>query len=141
MTAARNKTVATAQSAAAFLDGVPDGQRRDDARQLCRLMERVTGEHPTMWGASIVGFGRYRYRYDSGREGEWAATGFSPRAKELVVYLMADAADRDALLGRLGRHKVGKSCLYIKRLADVDMTVLETLITRSLAAVRDRYPD
>jgi hypothetical protein len=103
-------------------------------------MERATGEPPAMWGSNIVGFGRYHYRYESGREGDAAPVGFSPRAKELVIYLAADAADREALLGRLGKHRTGKSCLYVKRLEDVDRGVLQALVAASVAAVRERYP-
>lgn len=89
----------------------------------------------------MIGFGRYRYRYESGREGEWLATGFAPRAKELVVYLMADSPQREQHLGRLGKHRIGKSCLYIKRLADVDIDILDQLIRSSLQALRERYPE
>ena len=136
-----NKTKPTGVSVDDFLDAVPDAQRREDGKALRALIERATGEPPAMWGPSIVGFGRYRYRYDSGREGEAAVAGFSPRAKELVVYLPADPADRDELLGRLGKHKAGKCCLYIKRLADVDTAVLERLVAGSALAIKERYPD
>jgi hypothetical protein len=104
-------------------------------------MERVTGEPPLLWGYGIVGFGRYRYRYESGREGEAGVAGFSPRAKELVVYLPADPPDKDALLARLGKHKIGKCCLYIKRLSDVDESVLEQLVAGAAKAIKERYPD
>jgi hypothetical protein len=93
-----------------------------------------------MWGPSIVGFGRYHYRYDSGREGDAAVAAFSPRARELVVYLAADAPDKDALLARLGKHRTGQCCLYIRSLADVDPDVLEQLVVASAAAVRERWP-
>lgn len=89
----------------------------------------------------MIGFGRYTYRYESGREGEWLATGFAPRAKELVVYLMADSPQREQQLASLGKHRTGKSCLYIKRLGDVDIDVLEQLIRSSLQALRERYPE
>ena len=137
---AENKTKATAESVSAFIDAVPDAKRREDAKALCALMQRATGEPPKMWGSSIVGFGRYQYRYESGREGEAAVAGFSPRARELVVYLAADAPDKEALLARLGRHKTGKCCLYIRSLADVDANVLEQLVVGSAAAVRERWP-
>ena len=136
-----NKTKPTGVSVDDFLDAVPGAQRREDGKALRALMERATGEPPAMWGPSIVGFGRYRYRYDSGREGEAAVAGFSPRAKELVVYLPADPPDRDELLGRLGKHKAGKCCLYVKRLADIDAAVLERLVAGSALAIRERYPD
>ena len=138
---AENKTKFTDVDVAEFLDGVPDSERREDGKALCTLMQRVTGEPPRMFGPSIVGFGLYRYRYESGREGEASVAGFSPRAKELVVYLPADPPDKDALLERLGKHKIGKCCLYIKRLEDVDKGVLEQLIVGSARAIKERYPD
>ena len=94
-----------------------------------------------MWGPSIVGFGRYHYRYDSGHEGEWCRIGFSPRAKELVVYIVGGFPRHQPLMDRLGKHRTGKSCLYIKRLADVDPSVLEQLITESLDHMREKYPE
>lgn len=135
-----NKTRPSDDSVEAYLESVPDPAHRQDARTVCELMNRVTGEQPALWG-SMVGFGRYRYKYDSGREGEWFAAGFAPRGRETVVYLLADAADREQLLARLGKHRVGKSCLYIRRLADVDLAVLEQLVRSSLQALRERYPD
>lgn len=138
---AENKTKPTGEDVARFLDAVPDEGRRADGRVVCAMMERITGEPPVLWGPSIVGFGKYRYRYESGREGEAGVAGFSPRGRELVVYLPADPPDKDALLGRLGRHRLGKCCLYIKRLSDVDEDVLATLIAQSAEAVRARYPD
>jgi hypothetical protein len=138
---AGNKTKETAQDVSAFIEGISDEKKRADARALIGVMERAVGEPPRMWGTSIVGFGRYHYRYESGREGEAALAGFSPRARELVVYLPADAPDKDALLARLGKHRIGKSCLYLKSLADADVAVLETLVRNSAAAVKERYPD
>lgn len=138
---AANKTRETAEDVAAFIAKVADEKKREDARALIGLMERAVGEPAWMWGTSIVGFGRYRYKYESGREGEAALAGFSPRAKELVVYLPADAPEKDALLARLGKHKIGKSCLYLKSLADVDEAVLEELVRESAAEIQDRYPD
>jgi hypothetical protein len=104
------------------------------------LLQRVTGEKPCMWGPSIVGFGSYRYPLASGKLGESCATGFAVRGKELVVYLVAEGQDQPALLARLGRYKLGKSCLYFKRLADLDQEVLEQLVAGSLAEVRRRGP-
>ena len=135
-----NKTRPSNDGVDDYLQGIRDPVRREDALALCEFMRRVTGEEPELWGGNMIGFGRYRYKYDSGREGEWLATGFAVRAKELVVYLMADAPDRGELLEQLGKHKIGKSCLYIKRLSDVDMDVLEKLVRTSLGALRDRYP-
>jgi hypothetical protein len=138
---AENKTTWTGEDVGAFLDKVENPKRREDGKSLCTLMERVTGEPPRMWGPSIIGFGRYRYRYESGREGEAGVAGFSPRAKELVVYLPANPPDKDALLARLGKHKIGKCCLYLKSLSDVDTGVLERLIAGSAQAIKERYPD
>jgi hypothetical protein len=138
---AENRTQPTAADVQAFFDAVPDPERRSDAVALCELMHQVTGEPPRMWGPSIVGFGSYHYRYDSGREGDAAAVGFSPRAKELVIYLPADAPDRAALVAQLGKHKTGKSCLYIRSLADVDRGALGKLIVASYRAIKERHPD
>ncbi|HEX8193679.1 MAG TPA: DUF1801 domain-containing protein [Allosphingosinicella sp.] len=137
---AGNKTQETAEGVSAFVDRIADEKKRADARALIGIMERAVGEPARMWGTSIVGFGRYRYKYESGREGEAALAGFSPRARELVVYLPADAPEKDALLERLGKHKTGKSCLYLKSLADVDDAVLEALVRQSAIAIRERYP-
>ena len=138
---AENKTKPTQMRATDFIAQIADERPRADARALCALLEDVSGEPPVMWGPSIVGFGRYRYRYDSGREGEAAAIGFSPRARELVIYLSADATEKEPLLARLGKHRMGKCCLYIKALADIDLNVLRELAGRSLKAIRERYPN
>lgn len=137
---AENKTKPTDVSVADFIDAVPDDTRRADAKAVCAMMERITGEPPAMWGPSIVGFGTYHYRYDSGREGEMCRLGFSPRAKELVLYLLAGFDGEDALLQRLGKHRTGKSCLYVKKLADIDVGVLEQLTVASLNYMDERYP-
>ena len=136
-----NKTKATEQDVNAFLDAVPDEQRRADAKAVGALMHEVTGETPYMYGSSIVGFGNYHYRYDSGREGDAPLAAFSPRAKELVVYLDCDGSRSEALLAKLGPHKIGKSCLYIKRLADVDQGVLRELVVEAIGTTKARYPD
>lgn len=141
MSKSENKTQATAASVDAFLDAIADPQRRDDCRRVRSLMEAATGAPAVMWGPSIVGFGRYRYRYDSGREGEWMVTGFSPRKNDLTLYLMPGFEQQAALMAILGKHKTGKSCLYLKRLADVDMAVLEDLVTRSVAAMAPQRID
>jgi hypothetical protein len=135
------KTKETAVSVDDFLDAVPDPQRREDAKKLRSLMERVSGFPARMWGPTIVGFGRYRYRYDSGHEGEMARIGFSPRARELVLYIVEDFSRHQALMDRLGRYKTGKCCLYVKRLSEVDEAVLEELIRESLAYTREKYPE
>lgn len=114
--------------------------REAEARQILALMKKVTRQAPTLWGPSIVGFGSYRYTYASGKTGDWPITGFSPRKAALVVYIMPGFAEYDELLGRLGKHATGKSCLYIKKLADVDLKVLEELIRRSVAWMKEKYP-
>ena len=138
---AENKTKPTEVSVDAFLDAVPDPVRREDGRVLRAMMERLSGYPAKMWGPSIVGFGRYSYRYESGHGGEWSRIGFSPRAKELVLYIMGGFPRHQALMDRLGRYRTGKSCLYIKRLADIDSAVLEDLIRESLEHMREAYPD
>ena len=135
------KTKPTEVSVDAFLEGVADPHRREDAKRVIAMMERHSGHKPAMWGPSIIGFGRYHYKYDSGHEGDMCRIGFSPRAKELVLYVLTQAADQPALLERLGKHRTGKSCLYIKRLADVDESVLEALVAKSLAHMREKYPE
>jgi hypothetical protein len=125
---AEMKTTKNSASVADFLASVADPRRRADAEAACALMAEVTGERPTMWGSSIVGFGTYHYRYATGREGDWPAVGLSPRKQALTVYVSAGFDRYEELLGRLGPHSTGKSCLYIKRLADVDQQALRDLI-------------
>ena len=138
---AETKTRPTAVSVDDYLDAVPDEGRRADGRKVRDMMERISGYPATMWGPSIIGFGRYHYRYDSGHEGEMARIGFSPRAKELVLYILGDFPDRRTLLESLGRHREGKACVYIKRLADLDEQVLENLIQASLDYMQRKYPE
>lgn len=114
--------------------------RREEARALVDLMTRVTGVDPERWG-SMIGFGRYRYRYDSGREGEAFRIGFAPRKAELVLYVMDGFPEHAALLAKLGKHRTGKSCLYVKRLSDLDPSTLEALVASSWACMAERYPD
>ncbi len=121
----------------AFLNAIPDEKKRADAFAVLELMKRATGEEPVMWGDAIVGFGAYHYRYASGREGDWFLVGFSPRKQNLTLYIMAGFDDYDALMTRLGKHKTGKSCLYINKLADVDPAALEELVRRSVVHVRE----
>jgi hypothetical protein len=137
---AENKTKPTEASVDAFLDAVADPQRREDARKVCAMMARLSGEPAVLWGPSIVGFGTYQYKYASGREGSWARIGFSPRAKELVLYGLGVQRHAE-LVARLGKHKTGKGCLYIKKLSDVDESVLEQLIVTEWADMKTRYPD
>lgn len=131
------KTLPTGENPEAFIAAVPDEARREDARTLCRLLADWTGEPPAMWGTSIVGFGSYRYRYESGHEGTAALVGFSPRKANLVLYLVGGVEDRyPKLLERLGPHKRGKGCLYLKRLDDVDRDVLRELVERTVRVHR-----
>jgi hypothetical protein len=131
------KTQKTTASVAQFLNAIPDDGQRKDSKALAKLMAGITGEKPKMWGSSIVGFGDLHYRSASGREGDWFNVGFSPRKQNLTLYLaLVDIAGYDALLSRLGKHSTGKSCLYIKKLEDVDQAVLKELIEESLASVR-----
>ena len=138
---AETKTRPTQVSVDAFLDAVENPVRRADGKAVRALMERVTGEPATMWGPSIVGFGSYHYRYDSGHEGDACRMGFSPRKAELVLYVLADRPGLDEDLARLGKHKTGKVCLYLKKLADVDGEVLEKIVRGAWEEMNRRYPD
>jgi hypothetical protein len=132
------KTLPSERSAEALLAAVPDDARRADAQRLCGLLAEWTGEAPAVWGTSIVGFGRYRYRYDSGHEGTAPLVGFSPRKANLVVYLVGGVGDLyPELLERLGPHKLGKGCLYLKRLDAVDPDVLRALVEGTVRVHRD----
>jgi hypothetical protein len=123
----------TGESVERFLSAVPDEQRREDARWLCAMMKEITGEPPAMWGTSIIGFGTYHYRYVSGHEGDAPLAGFSPRRQHLAIYLVSEFANRyQPVLARLGPHKTGTGCLYLKRLDDVDLSALRELIDRSV---------
>lgn len=137
---AEAKTQPTQASVAGYLDARATPEQRLDCEALMGVLSRVTGSPPTMWGPSIVGFGRYAYTYASGRTGEACLTGFAVRGRELVVYLVASGPHQDQLLPRLGKHKLGKACLYFKRLADLDLAILEQLVLESVAEVRRRHP-
>jgi hypothetical protein len=136
---AENKTKPTKISVPAFLDACADEAQRKDAKALARMMQEVTGKEPAMWGPSIVGFGSYHYTYESGREGDMLIVGFSPRKGANVLYGAIGFDGAEALLAKLGKHTTGKGCLYIKKLADVDMKVLETLVKRAVAAKRAQH--
>lgn len=138
MAKAENKTKPTGASPAAFIESVENERRREDARELVSMMQSITGKQPRMWGPSIIGFGKYHYRYESGREGDMCLAGFSPRKQSLVVYL-APGMRHDQLLARLGKHKQGKGCLYINKLDDIDRNVLHELVSESVAELRRRY--
>lgn len=137
---AENKTKATEVAVADFIAAVEPPERREEAARLNALFREVTGFAPKMWGPSIIGYGRYRYRYESGREGEMCATGFSPRGKAISVYILPGYQDYTPILARLGKHKTGKACLYINRLADVDEAVLGELVAAGLRDLNARWP-
>jgi hypothetical protein len=126
------KTKPTKASVEAFLKRIADDGRREDCVTLVKIMKQATRAEPKMWGPGIVGFGIYRYKYASGREGEWFLTGFAPRKRDLTLYIMTGFEHYEALLAKLGKHKSSKSCLYIKRLADVDLRILKELVTASV---------
>ena len=136
---AENKTRPTDASVEDYIASRANEQQRSDCLQLMALHEKVTGQPPKMWGPSIVGYGSYRYTYESGRTGEAPLAGFAIRGRELVVYLVAEGDEQKSLLSRLGKHKMGKTCLYFKRLADLDPSVLEELVIASVADMRRRY--
>lgn len=128
------KTKETKASVAGFLNKISDEQRRKDCQTVLDLMQRATGKKPKMWGSSIVGFGRYKYRYASGHEGEWPIIGFSPRKNDLTLYIMPGFEELESsLMAKLGKYKTGKSCLYLKKLDDVEIPVLKKLISKSVA--------
>lgn len=137
---AEAKTKPTQMSVADFIAAAEPAERRSDAEAVDAMLRRVSGQEPKMWGPSIIGYGSYRYRYESGREGEMCRIGFSPRKNALVFYFTDAFPRHQALMERLGKYTTGKSCLYVKTLADVDMAVLEELARESLASMDARYP-
>jgi hypothetical protein len=136
---AENKTKATDASVDDYIASRANAHQQADCRELMALLKKVTRQAPRMWGPSIVGYGSYRYIYDSGRSGEAPLTGFAIRGRELVVYLVADGQAGRSLLSKLGKHKLGKSCLYFKQLADLDKSILEKLVVSSVADVKRRH--
>ena len=136
---AEAKTRPTGASVQDFLDGIVDDVRRQDCLTLLRLMKRAAGAPPKMWGAGIVGVGSYQLRYASGRQADWPVAAFAPRKQDLTIYIMSGFDGHDALLRRLGKHKTGKCCLYIKRLADVDLKLLEQLVAASVKEMKRRH--
>jgi len=134
------KTVATRKRVADFIASIEDPQRRSECKAVMKMMRRVTGKNAVMWGDSIVGYDRYKYTRANGREFEFFRTGFSPRKTALTLYIMPGYTDFSALLKKLGPHKKGKSCLYLKRLSDIDMDVLEELIQAGIDDMNRRYP-
>ena len=136
---AESKTKPTKVRAAAFINALKDPAKRADAQALLKMMQSAAGEPPKMWGPSIIGFGSYHYKYDSGREGDMPVIGFSPRKPATVLYGVTGTSGAPALLAKLGKHSTGKGCLYIKKLADVDSQVLEALVVKAVAAKRARH--
>ena len=134
-----NKTKATELSVDAYLAAIDNDARREDCRALAALMSKATKHAPKMWGTSIVGFGSYHYRYESGREGDSCIAGFAARKAEISLYLMTDPATRDELLAKLGKHKAGKGCIYLRRMSDIDSKVLAKLVAGSVVEARRRY--
>ncbi len=134
------KTKPTEVSAESHIAAIANEEQRNDARMLVALMRRVTRQEPRMWGPTIVGFGSYHYKYASGHEGDSPLAGFAARGREIVVYIEAEFEGRDDLLAKLGKHRIGKVCVYIRRLANVDLKVLETLVVRSVAETKRLYP-
>ena len=136
---AENKTKPTGASVENYIASRANAQQRADCRELMALFKKLTGQPPRMWGPSIVGYGSYRYTYESGRTGEAPLAGFAIRGRDLVVYLMPEGEEQESLLSRLGKHRMGKSCLYFRQLADLDRSALERLVAGSIADVRRRY--
>lgn len=134
-----NKTTPTSQSVDDFIASISDDQKRQDCIALKHLMSEITEEKPVMWGNSIVGFGEYHYKYDSGREGDMLMTGFSPRSQNISIYIIAGFKRYETLMETLGKHKTGKSCLYVKKLSDIDMDVLKELVAASFKHINDKY--
>ncbi|MCU0224339.1 MAG: DUF1801 domain-containing protein [Acidobacteria bacterium] len=133
------KTKKTEASVDDFIAAIEDDQRRKDCKAVMAIMKRVTKSSPKMWGTNIVGYGSYHYKYASGQEGDWPLTGFSPRKQNLTLYIMAGFDDYPELMAKLGKYKTGKSCLYLKRLSDVDPAVLEKLVAASVKDMKEHY--
>jgi hypothetical protein len=136
---AENKTQPGKQSVTAFINGIDDEQKRADVKKVAAMMRKATGARATMWGSAIVGYGQYHYQYASGREGDFILTGYSPRKQALTVYIIPGFKPFESLMNGLGKYKTGKSCLYIKRLSDIDEIVLERLISESVKHMRKNY--
>jgi len=135
----QNKTTINDNSVDDFIDTVKDEQKKTDCYEVKAMMEEISGEPAKMWGSSIIGFGTYHYKYDSGREGDFMKTGFSPRAQNLTLYIMTGFERHDELVEKLGKYKTGKSCLYVKKLDDIDRDVLRELITASYQYMTEKY--
>jgi hypothetical protein len=138
---AEAKTKQTEQSAEDFLNKIVDEEVRKDCFAIVKLMKKITGEPAKMWGPSIVGFGKYHYKYDSGREGEICLVGFSPRKQNITLYVKAAAEGQEELLKKIGKHKATGGCLYIKKLKDIDVSILEKMIKQTVDYLKKKYPD
>jgi hypothetical protein len=136
---AENKTKPTKTSVTAFVNGIEDAQRRKDVKKVAGMMREATGSRARMWGANIVGYGQYHYKYESGREGDFMITGFSPRKQALTLYVIPGFKHFESLMSKLGKYKTGKSCLYISKLSDIDEMVLKRLIVASVKYMRKNY--
>jgi len=137
---AKNKTTATTASVNDFINSVPDLTKRNDSYQIIELISKQTGFEPTLWGPNIIGFGSYHYKYESGHEGDAPMAAFSPRAQAIVFYLAAEAEGREEMLAKLGKHRTGKACIYVKKLADIDTDVLKSLAQESVNYLQKIYP-
>jgi len=133
------KTQQNDQSVNDFLDSIENENRKADSKEVLKIMKEITGKPPKMWGNSMVGFDSYHYKYASGREGDWFITGFSPRKQALTLYIMAGFKRYDELMDKLGKYKTGKSCLYVKKLDDIDRNALKKLIEESVSYMREKY--
>ncbi len=138
---AENKTKPTQKSVTSFIQEVENDARRQDAKTLLALMKKITGEKAKMWGPSIIGFGKYHYKYESGREGDMLNVGFSPRKANMVLYVLGSLKDDDPLLSKLGKFKRGRACLYVNKLSDVDTNILEKVIAKSYKTTKKNWPD
>lgn len=136
-----NKTLPTVIPVTDLLNTIEPEQRKKDGFELLEIMKEISGEEPVMWGNSLIGFGQYLYKYESGREGDFFLSGYSPRKTALSIYIMAGFSQYEHLLAKLGKHKIGKGCLYVKKLDDIDRSVLKTLIKSSIETIRVKYPD
>lgn len=136
---AENKTQPTDQSVKSFIEALDDQQKISDSYSLVKLMKEVTGCDPKMWGPSIIGFDQYHYKYESGREGDMLKAGFSPRKREFSIYIMSGFKRQEELLQKLGKHRTGKACLYVKKLDDIDMDVLREMVEESVKYVDEKY--
>ncbi len=134
-----NKTIATAAPVSDYLATITDSERLADCEQLLAMMQDITGCKATMWGPAIVGFGQYHYRYDSGREGDMCVVGFSSRKTDISIYLLAESEQQQQLLAQLGKHKMGKACLSVRRLSDIDLQVLQQLLQGAVATMQQRH--